>query len=645
MELRAEIEVKKAKLADLRRLREQQRLQHSLQRDNLASPGRSVSDRRSELDQLVAGLVGSPRTPGHSGSIATPRAGQTPDVPERIFDIPNIDQNLHLTTETFTVFDLPPTSKQSREETKITYSKEVQTDDSEFSVQESTAVGSDLELKFSEDELRMQIQAELESKMASQTQDKDNSIPERNMKVLSEKELDSVVKSKEFYSFLKNSTKVVERALDDDYDILVDYTKGISHSFSTENEWKIQQSGQFYSDKWSKGRSITSLDWSKIFPELILASYSKNVASSKEPLGVVQVWDTHLKSHPEFVFTADSDVTVAKWSPFHQNLIVGGCYNGQIQVWDTRAGMSAVHKSSMNGVGHMYPVYSLDFVGAKSANSIISCSTDGRICTWSVDMLAEPFEFTDLKLPPPSRTEELAPTALGVSSSDQSFILLGSEDGNVYSYNRTSRTNSRAGLSLATAVTGHFAPLTGMHCHPSNSPLDLTDLVLTSSLDWTVKLWKVQKPTSHVQVGNEAGLQSAFGPSSPGAERAIPNAGMQNKLGLEPLLEFIGEDSVYDVSWSPVRSGVFASTGSSGKVDIWDLTIDKEVPFVSQEPAPIQSGSTQRALNKIVWDKDGKYVATGGLSGVLTVFEVSKILSTAKAGEWTVMRKLASNKR
>lgn len=40
------------------------------------------------------------------------------------------------------------------------------------------------------------------------------------------------------------------------------------------------------------------------FPELVLASYSKNTASVRESMGIVQVWSTHLQSRPEFVFQA-----------------------------------------------------------------------------------------------------------------------------------------------------------------------------------------------------------------------------------------------------------------------------------------------------------------------------------------------------
>lgn len=85
-----------------------------------------------------------------------------------------------------------------------------------------------------------------------------------------------------------------------------------------------------------------------------------------------------------------SDVLVAKFSPFNANLIIGGCQNGQILVWDTRSGTEAVHSSSLNGSGHAHPVYSLDFSNASGSNLIVSCSTDGRICTWIIDMLARP---------------------------------------------------------------------------------------------------------------------------------------------------------------------------------------------------------------------------------------------------------------
>lgn len=38
-------------------------------------------------------------------------------------------------------------------------------------------------------------------------------------------------------------------------------------------------------------------------------------------------------------------------------------------------------------------------------------------------------------------------------------------------------------------LPGHNGPITGIHQHPSRGEVDFGDLVLTSSTDWSMKLW------------------------------------------------------------------------------------------------------------------------------------------------------------
>ncbi|MGZ7223015.1 hypothetical protein ACXWPH_10470, partial [Streptococcus pyogenes] len=78
---------------------------------------------------------------------------------------------------------------------------------------------------------------------------------------------------------------------------------------------------------------ISSIDFSPKFPELLLASYTKNPSAPHDPDGIVQVWNQHLHDRPEFLFHAQSDILTAKFSPFHPNLIIGGTYSVQVLLW------------------------------------------------------------------------------------------------------------------------------------------------------------------------------------------------------------------------------------------------------------------------------------------------------------------------
>lgn len=53
------------------------------------------------------------------------------------------------------------------------------------------------------------------------------------------------------------------------------------------------------------------------------------------------------------------------------------------------------------------------------------------------------------------------------------------------------RHGSKAGI--LDAYEGHQGPITGISTHSaSGGAIDFSDLFLTSSIDWTVKLWSVK---------------------------------------------------------------------------------------------------------------------------------------------------------
>ncbi|KAK9371879.1 WD40-repeat-containing domain protein [Lipomyces chichibuensis] len=663
---RAEIEAKKAKLADLRRQREQRlhMAQQSLASDASLSPSRSAVDRRSDIDKLVASLVGSSRSQSRLDGEHLASAGQENNEP--FIDTPPLlprkasAAHSDLSTVIITMYDAPPVVPMELGENQacgratkeiITYSKEVQTAESflaeelQFELPHPALLSATCPGQFQEEireRLRREIKEEFQLESGdSPTMEKEPLAPRMKIKDLQPEEKSELLQSEEFFQFIERSSKIVERALDDDYDILVDYASDLQDKHGSDAEGGVKQLEQFSSDRWSTSRTITAIDWSQKYSELFLAAYSKNSQSIRDPLGIIQVWNTHLRDRPEYIFHSQSDILSCKFSPFHPNLIVGGCYNGQVLVWDIRAKSEAILKSPLTGTGHSHPVYSIEFVGTKNATSIISSSTDGRVCGWNADFLAQPHEVHDFKLQPPSRTEDLAPTALGFQATDPSYFLVGSEDGNIYTCNRSVRAGAKAGLDLSTIYHSHPAPVSSLSFHPPYGPLDLSDLVLSSSLDWTLKLWRVRKLTISTTNLSKQGIKidvPSVGTPSSSASSMMPNM-------IEPLMEFSSDDAVYDVAWNPVRPAVFASVGCAGKVDIWDLSEETEVPITSTRPA-IPSGTKCQALNKVAWEKtDGKLLAVGGLSSVITVFEVGDNLggaANARSEEWRHMRRLVS---
>ena len=86
----------------------------------------------------------------------------------------------------------------------------------------------------------------------------------------------------------------------------------------------------------------------------------------------------------------------------------------------------------------------------------------------------------------------------------------------------------------------HFGPVTSVAFHPKQDSPDVSHLFLTSSYDWTVKLWSLKEK--------------------------------------KPLYSFESfSDNVYDVKWSPVNPSVFATVDGGGSLDIWNLSRETEV--------------------------------------------------------------------
>jgi dynein intermediate chain, cytosolic len=46
---------------------------------------------------------------------------------------------------------------------------------------------------------------------------------------------------------------------------------------------------------------------------------------------------------------------------------------------------------------HTHPVYCIDVVGSQNAHNLVTVSTDGRLCSWNLDMLSEPQESVELQ--------------------------------------------------------------------------------------------------------------------------------------------------------------------------------------------------------------------------------------------------------
>ncbi|XP_068159599.1 cytoplasmic dynein 1 intermediate chain isoform X13 [Drosophila tropicalis] len=409
----------------------------------------------------------------------------------------------------------------------------------------------------------------------------------KEVKELSEEQKQMIILSEDFQRFVVRAGRVIERALSENVDIYTDYIGGGDSEEANDerSHARLSLNRAFYDERWSKNRCITSMDWSTHFPELVVASYHNNVESPNEPDGVVMVWNTKFKKQtPEDVFHCQSSVMSTCFAKFNPNLILGGTYSGQIVLWDNRVQKrTPIQRTPLSAAAHTHPVYCLQMVGTQNAHNVISISSDGKLCSWSLDMLSQPQDTLELQQ---RQSKAIAITSMAFPANEINSLVMGSEDGYVYS---ASRHGLRSGVNEV--FERHLGPITGISTHYNQSSPDFGHLFLTSSIDWTIKLWSLKDT--------------------------------------KPLYSFEdNSDYVMDVAWSPVHPALFAAVDGSGRLDLWNLNQDTEVPTASivVDGAP--------ALNRVSWTPSGLHVCIGDEAGRLYVYDVAEHLALPSRDEW-----------
>jgi len=335
----------------------------------------------------------------------------------------------------------------------------------------------------------------------------------------------------------------------------------------------------FFDEKWSKNRTVTSFDWSAQYPELLVASYNNNEDSPTDPDGVCLVWNMKFKkTTPEYILHCQSPITSVCFAKYHPNLIVGGTYSGQIVLWDNRSNKrTPIQRSPLSASAHTHPVYCVKVVGTQNSHNLITVSTDGKLCSWNLDMLSAPQDTMELNQQ--KQSKPVAVTSISFPSGNYNNFVIGSEEGAVYT---ACRHGSKAGI--LDSFEGHQGPITNVDCHDVQSQVDFSHLFLTSSIDWTVKLWSTKEKCC------------------------------------KPLYSFEHNNGyVYDVRWSPVHPALFATCDDMGRFDIWNLSNDTELPTASVT----LDGSP--ALNRLIWTPTGNQVALGDDTGKIWICDVGEV--------------------
>ncbi|XP_030753681.1 cytoplasmic dynein 1 intermediate chain isoform X17 [Sitophilus oryzae] len=609
---RAELERKKAKLQALREEKERRRREKEL-KDVKEATDRAhlvAGGDRKELDEMLSEVGVAPLSEVYSSISSAnsltpePSRNHTPDTSLQMNSLPNNVIAVRKKAPQLTVVPVQSTNIPPKE--VVVYTKQTQT----------TATGHELRDAHATDYYVLTYDD-------PQGEDEENSLPHigvsklppgilphglpqvkevqpavtqveqeakkehetKEIRELSEEEKQMIILSEDFQQFIDRSGRIMERALCETVDIYTDYSGIGEDALDEKCHQRISFNRTFYDERWSKNRTITSLDWSTQFPELLLASYNNNEESPNDPDGVVLVWNTKFKkTTPEYIFHCQSAVLSTTFARFHPNLILGGTYSGQIVLWDNRVQKrTPIQRTPLSTTAHTHPVYCMSVVGTQNAHNLISISTDGRMCSWSLDMLGQPQDTLDL-----SRTQSkpVAVTCLDFPSSDVNNFVIGSEEGAAYS---ACRHGAKTGITET--YEGHQGPITGISVNSVQGGIDFSHMFLTSSFDWTIKLWSLKDS--------------------------------------KPIYSFDDNgDYLLNLKWSPVHPALFAAVDCCGRLDLWNLNQDTEVPAasVTVEGMP--------ALNKVSWTPSGLHVTVGDNLGRIHVYDVAENFAHPRHDEW-----------
>uniref|UniRef100_A0A8C1T169 Dynein, cytoplasmic 1, intermediate chain 2a n=1 Tax=Cyprinus carpio TaxID=7962 RepID=A0A8C1T169_CYPCA len=542
-ELKAELERKKQRLAQIReekKRKEEERKKKEAELKKEAVPLQDDSDlekKRREADALLQSMGITPDTPdaacptpmsptaksaGSPSEAGSQDSGDGATGPRYSLSLSlalSFSRGpLKLAMVKVTHVDFPPKEV-------VSYTKETQT---------PTMTEQKEEEEEEEEAAPPQPEVVAEKEKPAEKQDEEAAPHE-----LTEEEKLQILHSEEFMEFFDHSTRIMERALSEHVDVFFDYSGRDMEEKEGEMQAgaKLSLNRKFVDDRWSRQRVVTCLDWSPQYPELLVASYNNNEEAPHEPDGVALVWNMkYKKTTPEYVFHCQSAVMSAAFAKFHPNLVVGGTYSGQIVLWDNRSNRrTPVQRTPLSAAAHTHPVYCVNVVGTQNAHNLISISTDGKMCSWSLDMLSQPQDSMELVF---KQSKSAAVTSMSFPLGDVNNFVVGSEDGSVYTACR----------------------------HGSNKPL------------------------------------YSFEDNS---------------------------DYVYDVMWSPVHPALFACVDGLGRVDLWNLNNDTEVPTASMTV----DGSP--ALNRLRWSQSGREIVVGDSEGQIHIYDVGEQIAVPRSDEWT----------
>ncbi|XP_066957617.1 dynein intermediate chain 2, ciliary-like [Macrobrachium rosenbergii] len=292
---------------------------------------------------------------------------------------------------------------------------------------------------------------------------------------------------------------------------------------------------------------VSDICWNPFYPDLFAASYSTDRDGSSDSGGMLSLFTLKNPGIPERLYRTPSGVNSAQFHPTKESVLVAGCSDGVVFVYDTRlVGCLKVLSSTTITGKHLLPVSQVRWIPTEPGQNLgfYSVGQDGRVSQWTVQ--SSSLQYTDI-LDFSGDTQgsnsssntadkvklEGTATCIAFSPKDKNVLLVGVDTGVVFQVNASSTSYG------IIRYPAHSCPVRAIAWNTYHQKI-----FATCSGDWTLKLW------------------------------------LQCHVAALVILD-LGAP-VADLTWAPYSSSVVVAVSDDGRVHVYDLFLRKCRPLCVQ---------------------------------------------------------------
>ncbi|NXJ26102.1 WDR78 protein, partial [Dicrurus megarhynchus] len=342
----------------------------------------------------------------------------------------------------------------------------------------------------------------------------------------------------------------------------------------------------------TSGRSVSSMAWNKVNPDLLAVGYRESVSQDQKE-GLACCWSLKNPMWPERIFRCEHGVTAVDFSLASPNLLAVGMANGRVAIYDVRSRRDAALLDSSASLNkHTGPVWQLRWVeqdrgaaGGDKKETLMCISGDGRMTQWFIQQRLDCFDVMTIKrtqsrkkkLPGERGRKSEAPISQQAAGmcfdfhpEDTDIFLAGTEEGYIHLCSCSGKEQ------ILGTYRGHKGPVYKVAWNPSS-----TDMFLSCSADWSILLWHQDSHT--------------------------------------PLLTFTSVTAfVHDIKWAPKSPLIFAAVNER-RVEIWDLSVSIFNPVLCCAASP------EGNLSCILFAKNAECLLLGDSCGQVGVWQLHNL--------------------